>query len=115
MVYTSDLNGPQASLLKLKDEVFGVEKKVYLSNIEIPTALFYTDGPFEVIDLDASDPDEVPDVSENDPLIIISKKGRYKENVAGYSNKSVVIKEEDPWVLWYVPAEVKSPAEVLDQ
>ncbi len=115
MVYTSDLNGPQASLLKLKDEVFGIEKKVYLSNMEIPTALFYTDGPFEVIDLDASDPDEVPDVSEDEPLILISKKGRYSKNVAGYSNESIVIKEEDPWVLWYVPAETESPAKILDQ
>ena len=112
MVYTSDLNGPQASLLELKDEVFGTEKNVYLSGMEIPTALFYTDGPFEVIDFDASDPKRVPDVSEDEPLIIISKKGRYSENVAGYSGKSKVVKEDDPWVLWYVPAESETAKSV---
>ena len=104
-VYTSDLNGPQATLLMEKDKIFGIERTVYLDRIEIPTALFYSDGPFVVTDVNVKDPGRVPDVSEDEPLIFISKKGRYEEFVPGYSKKSKIVKEDDPYYLWYVPSE----------
>jgi 4-amino-4-deoxy-L-arabinose transferase-like glycosyltransferase len=103
MVYTSDLNGPQAKLLMLKDDIFGKESMVYLDRMEIPTPLFYSDGPFITLDVDVSKEEKVPVVSNDKPLIFISKKGRYKEYVPGYTKKSKVIKEYDPWVLWYLP------------
>ena len=106
MVYTSDLTGPQSRLLMLKDKVFGKERTVYLDRMEIPIPLFYSDGPFVTLDVDATKEYKVPDVSDNQPLIFISKKGRYEDRVAGYSKKSKVIQEDDPWVLWYVPPEV---------
>jgi len=105
LVYTSDLNGSQARLLMLKDEVFGTEKTVYLDRMELPTALFYTDGPFVATDVNVSDPTRVPVVLPDDPLIFISRKGRYKEFVPGYSNRAKIVKEDDSWMLWYVPSE----------
>jgi len=104
-VYPSDLNGAPAVLLMEKDKVFGVEKTVYLDRIDIPTALFYTEGPFIITDVNVNDPDRVPDVSAGEPLIFISKKGRYSEKVPGYSKKSKIVKEYDPYYLWYVPSE----------
>jgi 4-amino-4-deoxy-L-arabinose transferase-like glycosyltransferase len=105
MVYTSDLNGPQAQLLMLKDEVFGEERLVFLDRMEIPTPLFYTNGPFVTTDVNVNNPERFLMISKNEPLIFISKKGRYEETVPGYTNKSKVVKEIDPWVLWYVPPE----------
>ncbi len=104
-VYTSDLNGPQATLLMEKDRIFGIERIVYLDRIEIPTALFYSDGPFVVTDVNVNDPGRVPDVSDDEPLIFISKKGRYEEFVQGYSKRSKIVAEDDPYYLWYVPSE----------
>jgi hypothetical protein len=103
--YPSDLNGAPAVLLMEKDKVFGVERTVYLDRIDIPTALFYTEGPFIITDVNVNDPDRVPDVSAGEPLIFISKKGRYSEKVPGYSKKSKIVKEYDPYYLWYVPSE----------
>ena len=74
MVYTSDLNGPQAKLLILKDKLFGSDQLVYIDRIEIPTILFYTDGPFIVIDANFKDEDKVPMVDEDEPLVVISKR-----------------------------------------
>ncbi len=105
MVYTSDLNGPQAELLMLKDRVFGTERTVYIDRIEIPTPLFYTDGPFIVTDVNVSNTSRIPKISKSEPLIFLSKKGRFNEYVPGYTKKAKIVKEEDPWVLWYVPPE----------
>ena len=105
LVYTSDLNGSQARLLMLKDEVFGTEKAVHLDRMELPTAYFYTDGPFVATDVNVTDPSRVPIVSVDDPLIIISRKGRFREDVIGHTKKAKIIKEDDSWMLWYVPSE----------
>lgn len=105
MVYTSDLNGPQAELLIMKDEVFGPEMTVYLDRMEIPTPLFYTDGPFISKDISITDIDRVPIVPSKDPLILITKKGRYRDTVVGYTNKPEIVSDIDPWILWYVPPE----------
>ena len=104
-VYPSDLNGAPAYLLMKKDEIFGLERTVYLDRIDIPTALFYTDGPFVLTDVNVKEPDRVPEVSDDEPLIFVSKKGRYSERVPGYSKKSKIVKEYDPYYLWYVPSE----------
>ncbi|MBW6441311.1 glycosyltransferase family 39 protein [Patescibacteria group bacterium] len=105
LVYTPDLNGPQAKLLMLKDEFFGIEREVYLDRMEMPTPLFYSDGPFVATDVNVVNPERVPRVSKTEPLIFISKKSRFRENVPGYSNPSKQVKEYDPWLLWYVPPE----------
>lgn len=105
LVYTSDLNGSQARLLMLKDEVFGVDRTVYLDRIELPTAYFYSDGPFVATDVNVTNPERVPEVSQDEPLIFISKKGRYREQVPGYSKNAKIIREDGSWMLWYVPSE----------
>lgn len=103
--YPSDLNGAPAHLLMQKDKIFGEDITVYLDRIESPTALFYTDGPFVLTDVNVNEPGRVPEVSEDEPLVVISKKGRYSEKVPGYSKKSKIVEEFDPYYLWYVPSE----------
>lgn len=103
--YPSDLNGAPAYLLMQKDRIFGIERTVYLDRVDTPTALFYTDGPFVLTDVNVNEPNRVPEVSDDEPLIFISKKGRYSEKVPGYSKKSKIVKEFDPYYLWYVPSE----------
>ncbi len=103
--YPSDLNGAPAVLLMEKDKVFGVERTVYLDRLDFPTALFYTDGPFVLTDINVEESSRIPEISADEPLIIISKKGRYSEKVHGYSKKTKIVKEYDPYYLWYVPSE----------
>ncbi len=105
IVYTPDLNGSQARLLMLKDKVFGIDQMVYLDRIELPTSLFYTDGPFKIIDFNAKDENKIPDVSDKEVLVLITKKGRYEDNVLGYTQLPRILKEDGDWVLWIIPPE----------
>jgi len=86
--------------------VFGIEKLVYLDRMDQPTPLFYTEGPFVNIDFRSEVEDRVPSVSSDEPLILITKKGRYEKVIIGYTKTSKIVKEDGDWVLWYVPPEV---------
>ncbi len=100
LVYTSDLTGPQARLLMLKDKEFGVEEKVYVDRIELPLVLFYTRGPFEVVDygplklkLDTASLDE--------RVVFITKESRY-QNFSGYIDRVELVDQQNEWVLAYL-------------
>jgi 4-amino-4-deoxy-L-arabinose transferase-like glycosyltransferase len=101
LVYTSDLTGSPARLLKMKDANFGVESTVYIDRLEEPLALFYTDGPFNIVDFRPDRIDRVPVVPYEDTLILVTKKGRYAEDVIGYDHGSKVVQEDGDWILWY--------------
>lgn len=105
LVYTSDLVGSQARLLQYKDSFFGTEKMVYVDRIELPLSLYYTDGPFKEIDFNPQKVSSVPSVDYQDQLILLTKKGRYSEEVAGYSYGPKLLLEDGDWVLWYFEAE----------
>jgi hypothetical protein len=96
------LNGSQALLLEEKDKIFGTKYKVYLDRIDQPTALYYSKSPFEVIDFRPDLKDRVPTVPDNEPLILITKEGRYSQNVYGYTQSSHVVEPNGDWVLWYM-------------
>jgi len=104
LVYTGDLTGSQARLMQAKDRIFGTTRIVYLDRIELPIALYYTDSPFEVVDFLAAK--RVPKVSSTDPLILITKKGRYSATVPGHLKPAVTVLEDGDYVLWYLPPEV---------
>ena len=46
-------------------------------------------------------------VGDDEPLVVISKKGRYEETVPGYTKAPKIVKEYDPWVLWYISPETR--------
>jgi 4-amino-4-deoxy-L-arabinose transferase-like glycosyltransferase len=114
LVYTSDLTGPQMKLLQLKDTHFGIEKKVYLDRMELPLSLYYTDGPFEDVDFNPDKKQRVPIVKYDEELILLTKKGRYSETVAGYTYKSQIVQEEGDWVLWYMESRYRVDKGRLD-
>lgn len=102
MVYTSDLNGSQARLLEKKDKVFGTKHTVYLDRIDFPTALYYSKSQFETLDFRPDLKERVPTVPGNEPLILITKEGRYSQNVFGYTQSSHIVESDGDWVLWYM-------------
>jgi len=112
MVYTSDLTGAEAELLVLKDKTFGTDAKIYIDRMDIPLAVYYTDGPFEILDFRADRIDRVPIPVYEKPTILLTKKGRFSENVAGFNYNPVVVEERGDWVLWYFISQKKYDAQV---
>lgn len=113
LVYTSDLTGSQARLMqareKISKKVTGPDSTVYLDRIELPLALFYLDSPFKVIDFSAKSVDRVPRVDDNQALVLLTKKGRYSDQVAGYLYAPTVVAEDGDWILWYLPPRDSTP------
>lgn len=106
LVYTDDLNGSKARLLEAANAYFGTNHTVYIANMEEPTPLFYLDGDYQVVDFNATKSERVPDVLETEPLILVTKKGRYSSSVVGYETPSKIIVEDGDWFLWYIPPKV---------
>lgn len=101
LVYNSDLTGAEAELLKVKDEKFGIKTKVFIDRMDIPLALYYTNSPFEIIDFRADRFDRVPIVTYEEPMILLTKLGRYSEIVVGKDYPPEVVQKNGDWVLWY--------------
>ncbi len=106
LVYTSDLTGSQARLMQMKEtmnpKITGPDSKVYLDRVELPLALFYLNSPFGIVDFSPKSVDRVPDVSKDQPLILVTKKGRFSNQVAGYLYPPTVVAEDGDWILWYL-------------
>jgi len=79
LVYTSDLTGSQATLLQLKDTIYGTNSKVYADRFDTPTVLFYTDGPFEVTDFTPLRASIKEASLIGARLIFITKESRFKQ------------------------------------
>lgn len=101
LVYTSDLTGGESELLKLKDEKFEIKEKVYIDRMDVPLAMYYTDGSFEILDFRADRIDRVPYVTYDQKMILLTKRGRFSEEVVGKSYPPIVVEERGDWVLWY--------------
>ncbi len=114
LVYTSDLSGPQASLLELKDKIYGTNLKVYTDRIEPPLALFYTDGPFEEVDFGplqkvlkkANDAALGNLYSPNqialEPVIFITKQDRFATLQKDFVSL-IPVSQNGDWVLGELP------------
>jgi 4-amino-4-deoxy-L-arabinose transferase-like glycosyltransferase len=102
MVYFPDTTGSEARLLELKDATFGTTPKVYIdSRMELPIALFYTDGPFDEINFNPSKPATIPQVGYDEKLILLTKKGRLIAQLPNYTYPATVVANDGDWVLWY--------------
>ena len=111
LVYTSDLTLKQSSLIMKKDELFGVDSKLYADRIELPLLLFYSDGPFEVVDFGPLHR-ILTNTLYDESVIFITKESRlraYKEEFEEIDLKDRM----DEWVLGYKPSEKELDVEQL--
>lgn len=101
MIYVSDTTGAPARLLQLKDSTFGVDQFVYVDRLELPLAYYYTDGPFKIIDFNASKRERIPDVDFSERLVLLTKTGRFEENLPDFDYPATVVQEDGDYILWY--------------
>ncbi len=102
LVYTDDLTYKQAELIKEKDKLYGNEETLFADRIELPLLLFYSDGPFEVVDFGPLQ-DKFEDANYNENLVFITKESRLRKFQE--SNPSIEMKaRRDEWVLGYMPS-----------
>ncbi len=102
LVYTSDLTRAQAELLLLKDDKFGESTKVYADRIELPLILFYSEGPFEVVDFGPLREVLVLGTINNSEVVFITKESRfwtYKEKYPSLKLEQQI----NEWVLGSLP------------
>lgn len=100
LVYTGDLTGSQAAMLQLKDKELGTEDVVYVDRIDLPIVMYYTDGPFQIIDY-APHKLRAPLQNYDKKVILISKKGRYEADPDYYGNPKVVGEAGDYILVYY--------------
>ncbi|MBU1970674.1 glycosyltransferase family 39 protein, partial [Patescibacteria group bacterium] len=79
LVYVSDLTGSQVQMMQAKNAAYKSNKKVYLDRIELPLALFYVEGPFEVTDFTPLKKAITVAAQEGTQLIFITKESRFKQ------------------------------------
>jgi 4-amino-4-deoxy-L-arabinose transferase-like glycosyltransferase len=113
-VYNSDEVGPVARLMQLKESKHGIEDVLYLDRVEVPIALFYLDGPFRVIDFRHDREDRVPQVDYDQPMYLLTKKGRYSDTVVGKDYPSEIINEDGDYILWFFDSEKKIDQDSLN-
>ncbi len=113
LVYNSDVTGSQARLMEQKEISYGIEDPVYLDRIELPLALYYLNGPFEVIDFSATKKERVPEVAADKRLYLVTKKGRYNDVVARYNYAPTIVAEDGDWIFWYMAARNEVPSSSL--
>ncbi len=102
LVYTSDLTRAQSELLRLKDDKFGESTKVYADRIELPLILFYSEGPFEVVDFGPLREVLVSGTINNSEIVFITKESRfwtYKEKYPSLKLEQQI----NEWVLGSLP------------
>ncbi len=114
MVYTGDLTGSQAKLLKLKDVHFGLGEKVYADRIELPLILFYSDSPYEQVDYSPLK-QRLKSAGDNKQIVFITKGSRYSSLKEDFPRISSVQADGD-WILGYLPVKPPEPliSEILE-
>ena len=113
LVYTDDFTGAQAELLQLKDVEFGNEQLLYVDRVDLPIVLFYTDGPFEIIDFEPSK-GRAPKQTYDKRVVILAKRGRYSDDIPFYNKESKVVGEKGDYILWYYESDLEIDRERLD-
>ncbi|MBI2620889.1 glycosyltransferase family 39 protein [candidate division WWE3 bacterium] len=111
LVYLSDLTGPQANLLQTKDKEFGADELVYADRIERPLVIYYTRGPYEVVDF-TSLKEKLAYPIYDDRIVFITKESRYKSLAVQYPHIKLT-RQEKEWVLGYMPSTYERDQEQL--
>ena len=102
MVYMDDLAGSPSGLLEYKDIKYGLEKKLFVTDVlEYPLALFYTNGPFEQVNYDILHK-TIENTKDDDFTVFLSKQGWYSRLDADFPRIEVVLADGD-WVLGELP------------
>ncbi len=112
LVYTNDLTKSQAELLRLKDETFSVEQLVYVDRVEMPLVMFYTEGPFKIIDF-APAHGRAPMQTYDNRIVLVTKKGRFTDDPSYYNRSPTVIKEMGDYILFYYESDLRLDKERL--
>lgn len=102
LVYTGDLTYKQAELIQEKDLKYGVESKLYADRIELPLLLYYSDGPFEVVDFGPLQ-EILSNAKYTESVIFITKESRFRAFSADHPDLQLDARE-DEWVLGYKPS-----------
>lgn len=106
LVYHSDLTGKQADLIDEKEEKLGLKTKVYIDQVDYPVALFYSDGPFELVKFA---PLLKKVATTDEEFIVITKESRFRrlknENI---DRDYELIKQNDEWVLFKITKKKES-------
>jgi len=97
LVYESDLTGAQAILLLEKDRIFGTDLKVYADRIDLPLILFYSNSPYEVVDMGPMRT-ILENATAKDQILFITKESRLRKFQETYP-KIQLIEQQNEWVL----------------
>ena len=100
LVYTSDLTGSQARLIQLKDVKFGTDDILYLDKTEQPLALYYTEGPFELLEYSTLK-EKIWLHDGISSFIFITKESRFDTLSKQFPNIKFEMQDGD-WVLGYI-------------
>jgi len=106
LVYTSDLTGAQAELLQLKDDKFGEKAKVYADRIDLPLVLFYSEGPFEIVDFGPLGNALSSGTVNNVEVVFITKESRFWTLKETYPTLDLE-QQINEWVLGSLPENKK--------
>ncbi|MFH1648297.1 MAG: glycosyltransferase family 39 protein, partial [Patescibacteria group bacterium] len=103
LVYTPDFTGSQVRMLEKKEELLGTEDMVFIHGMDLPVALFYSSSPFDIIDFHPRKLDRIPAIADWQRFVLVTKKGRFSEDVLTFDYPPQVLAEEGDWILWYFP------------
>lgn len=103
LVYTADLTGSQATLLQLKDTTYGTSTKIYADRVDKPLMLFYTDGPFEIMDLSPIKETLRTADMLGTRVVFITKESRFKKIQSEFPTVRLVSFSNE-WYLGELPA-----------
>lgn len=114
MIYTSDLTGDEAELMRMKDNQLGTEDTLYIDRVPMPLVLYYTDSPYQIIDFDPSK-GRVPPQAYDNRIIVLGKRGRYHEEILSYASPATVVSEQGDYMLWYHESQLNLDEERRDE
>lgn len=99
LVYVSDLTGAEATLLELKEELYGTEIPVYVDKVAPPVAKFYLDG--EYVEVEFSRLENTIKRADYDQQIIYITKASRQERINRNAPEALLIQREGDHVLGF--------------
>ena len=112
MVYQSDLTGSQARLLQTKDKVLGTTHAVVVDRVDLPVVLFYTNGPFKIMDFEAKK-GRIPVIEYMNPTILLTKSGRFANTLPNITDPAQVVATDGDYMLYFFDSQQEIDTEKL--
>ncbi len=111
-VYTSDLTGSQAKLLIIKNRLYPAQK-VFLDRIELPLALYYSNGSFDIVEYGPLK-EKISDAGYNTNILFITKESRFR-NFLEINPNIQLVEQIKEWALGYMPSVSELDSKDLQQ